>query len=149
FTGGGVLLAVSARRTDGTDDLALDDDREAAHKDGETALVLGEDAERLFTGIAVLVLVRRLAMAGRGERLVHRDLNARHLAAIQAPQRDRIAGVIRNAQDLGNAQILCFLLRRVQHEVGFFQRERVIRVHARLRYAALRPSACIEPTNLR
>jgi len=44
--------------------------------------MLREDAERLLAGLGILALVRRLALACRGERLVDRDLHAGHLAAL-------------------------------------------------------------------
>src|SRR5260221_10381783 len=86
-----VLLAVAARGGDAADDLAVDADREAADEDGEAAVMLREDAQSLLAGIGVLVVVRRLAVAGGGEGLVYGDLHARHLAAVEAAQRRRLA----------------------------------------------------------
>src|SRR6185295_15748734 len=84
-----VLLAVAARGADAADALAVDEDREAADEHGEAAAMLGPDAERLLAGQRVLVVVGALAMTGGGERLVHRDLHAGHLAAVEAAHRDR------------------------------------------------------------
>src|SRR5260221_12908634 len=78
-----VLLAVAARGGDRADALAVDEDRKAADEDGEAAVVLGHDAERLLAGHRVLVVVRRLAVTGGGERLVHGDLHPLHLAAVE------------------------------------------------------------------
>src|SRR4051812_41281492 len=118
-----VLLAVAAGRGDAADDLTVDADRETADEDGEAALMLGEDPEGLLAGIGVLVVVRRLAVAGGGERLVHGDLHARHLAAIEAAQRDRIARGIGDAEYLGTADLLGLLLRRVEDEIGLGEAE--------------------------
>src|SRR5581483_10973834 len=99
-----VLLAVAARGGDRADALPVDEDREAADEDGEAPLVLGHDAERLLAGHRVLVVVRRLAMAGGGEGLVHRDLHAGDLAAVEPAQRDRIAGIVGDADHLRHAE---------------------------------------------
>ena len=52
-------------------------------------------------------------MPGRGERLVLGDLDAGHLAAVEAAQCNGITGVIGNAQDMGDTDFLRFGLRGV------------------------------------
>src|SRR5215472_8930010 len=99
-----ILLAVAARGRDGSDALAIDEDGKAADEDREAAVVLGHDAEGLLAGYRILVVVGRLAVAGGGERLVHRDLHARHFAAVEPAQRDRVAGVVGDADHFGHAE---------------------------------------------
>src|SRR5579864_2753512 len=105
-----VLLAIAARGRDAAHHLAVDHDGKAADENREAALVLREDAEGFLARERVLVVMRRLAVPGGGEGLVHRDLHARHLAAIETPERDRISGGIRDAEYLGHADLLRLLL---------------------------------------
>ena len=92
--------------------------------------MLGEDAERFLAGMGVLVVVRRLAVAGGGEGLVHGDLHARHLAAVEAAQRDRVARGIGDAEHLGTADLLGLLLRRVEDEIGLGEAEGLVGDHS-------------------
>src|SRR5260370_39071071 len=91
--------------------------------------MLGEDAEGFFAGQRVLVVVRRLAMACRGKSLVHGDLYAGDLAAIEASQRDGIAGIVGDAEDLGDAELLCLLLRRVEDGMRLAERQGLVGRH--------------------
>src|SRR4029450_1033321 len=140
---GYVLFAVAAGGRDRSDALAVDEDRKAADEHGEAALVLGEDAEGLLAGVGVLVVVRALAMAGGGEGLVHGDLHAGHLAAVESPERDRIGGIVGDAEDLGHADLLCLLLRRIEDGVGFVERQGLVGVHVVTRIR--RPASCPRP----
>ena len=37
--------------------------------------------------------------------------------AVEAPERDRVTGIVGDAEDLGHADFLCLLLRRVEDEM--------------------------------
>ena len=85
--------------------------------------------EVLLAGQRILVVVRGLAMAGRGEGLVHGDLHAGDLAAVEAPEREGIARVVGDAEDLGDAELLCLLLRRVEDGMRLAERQGLVGVH--------------------
>jgi len=68
-------------------------------------------------------------MACGGEGLVHGDLHAGDLAAIEASQRDRIAGIVGDAENLGDAELLCLLLCRVEDGMRLAQRQGLVGVH--------------------
>src|SRR5215831_18342955 len=103
FATGDVLLAIAAGSGDAADHLAIHHHGKTADKDGEASLMLGEDAEGLLARERVLVVMRRLAVTRGGEGLVHGDLHARHLAAVEAAEGDRVTGAVGDAQHFGHA----------------------------------------------
>jgi len=70
---------------------------------------------------------------------------AGHLAAVESAQRDGIAGIVGDAEDLGDAELLRLLLCRIEDGVRFLERQGLVGMHAgvgsprRLRAAVAEP----------
>ena len=108
---------------DAADHLAVDLDRPAADEDREPALVHVHDAEGLLTGLRVGVGVRRAAVAGRRERLVDGDLDARRLGVVGPLDDDRPAGGIADADHRADAELGRLGQRGVDGKFRLLQRE--------------------------
>src|SRR6185436_2417271 len=106
-----VLLAVTARKPDAANHLAVDDDRETANESGEASFEAQLDAEGLVAGQGRAIRrgreeMRRALVAGRSKRLVPGDLRPGNARAVHALERDRVAAVVDDANGLAHADLL-------------------------------------------
>src|ERR1700722_7169867 len=116
-----ILLAIAAAQADAADHLAVDHDREAAHKHRKAALKAPLDAKSLVAGKrwAVRCLVeemRRAPVASGGKCLVPGDLRPGNSRAVHALDQEGMAAVIGDADGLENLDLLSLRDGRRRHQ---------------------------------